>query len=120
MAWSETDDRLARKNLNMETTKNTKAVECTDKEVTKDCLLATNNALDRVLLPIRSSSIRGNPPALIKVPAAHTFLNPKTESLSDGELSDFSLNDTEEDEEEFRNCVLLNGSHNEGKFLGFK
>lgn len=38
----------------------------------------------------------------------------KTESISDGEMSDFSLNDSEEDEEEFRNCILSNSSHGEG------
>lgn len=40
---------------------------------------------------------------------------PKNELLTDGELSDFS--DTEEDEEddEFRNQIVLNGNQSDGK-----
>ncbi|XP_018800827.1 PREDICTED: uncharacterized protein LOC108976287 [Bactrocera latifrons] len=60
---------------------------------------------------LRISATNGNPPALVRLPVAQpAYLNPKTESISDGDLSDFSLNDTEEDDEEFRNCVLSNGS----------
>ncbi|KAM7347875.1 helix loop helix protein 3B [Cochliomyia hominivorax] len=84
----------------------------------KDPLTASNtNNLDKGLMPLRPSILRGNPPALIRGATGQTFLNPKSENLSDGELSDFSLNDTEEDEEEFRNCVLLNGGQNEAANL---
>ncbi|XP_065362682.1 uncharacterized protein HLH3B [Calliphora vicina] len=111
MAWSESENRQVKKDLNMETNKTDVGAESLDKQTAKD------NAIERVLLPMRSAGLRGNPPALIRGATTHAFLNPKTESLSDAELSDFSLNDTEEDEEEFRNCVLLNGSHNEGNSL---
>ncbi|KAH8420074.1 hypothetical protein KR009_005469 [Drosophila setifemur] len=63
--------------------------------------------------------IRGRqPPALLRHATPH--LQPKTESVSDGdadgdaELSDFSLNDTEEDEEDLRDYIVLNGSQADG------
>ncbi|XP_053949435.1 uncharacterized protein LOC128857717 [Anastrepha ludens] len=60
---------------------------------------------------LHSCATNGNPPALVRLPIANAAcLHPKIESISDGDLSDFSLNDTEEDEEEFRSCVLSNGS----------
>ncbi|XP_011177106.1 uncharacterized protein LOC105208773 [Zeugodacus cucurbitae] len=60
---------------------------------------------------LRINATNGNPPALLHLSVAQAAcLHPKTESISDGDLSDFSLNDTEEDDEEFRNCVLSNGS----------
>uniref|UniRef100_A0A1A9WA05 BHLH domain-containing protein n=1 Tax=Glossina brevipalpis TaxID=37001 RepID=A0A1A9WA05_9MUSC len=62
------------------------------------------------LQPVTELSIFGKPPALIR---HQPVLNPKTESLSDGELSDFSLNDTEEEEEDYRNYILLNGNQTE-------
>ncbi|XP_037825087.1 uncharacterized protein DDB_G0286447 [Lucilia sericata] len=116
MAWSEGEDKQVKKILNMETNKANQAVESTEKETVKETATVSSScSMENVLLPMRSSGIRGNPPALIR--GTHAFLNPKTENLSDAELSDFSLNDTEEDEEEFRNCVLLNGSLNEGASL---
>ncbi|ALC49917.1 HLH3B [Drosophila busckii] len=50
------------------------------------------------------------PPALLR--HATPYLQPKCESISDGdaELSDFSLNDTEEDEDELRDYIVLNGN----------
>ncbi|EDV92331.1 GH24106 [Drosophila grimshawi] len=51
------------------------------------------------------------PPALLR--HATPYVQPKTESISDGDgdLSDFStLNDTEEDEDELRDYIVLNGS----------
>ncbi|KAI8114781.1 T-cell acute lymphocytic leukemia protein 1 [Lucilia cuprina] len=118
MAWSEGEDKQAKKILNMETNKVNQTVESSDKETIKETVSVTSScSMENVLLPMRSAGIRGNPPALIRGPGTHGFLNPKTENLSDAELSDFSLNDTEEDEEEFRNCVLLNGSLNEGASL---
>ncbi|KAH8235587.1 hypothetical protein KR032_003479 [Drosophila birchii] len=59
---------------------------------------------------------RTAPPALLRHATPH--LQPKTESVSDGdgdgdgdaELSDFSLNDTEEDEEDLRDYIVLNGN----------
>ncbi|XP_036338489.1 uncharacterized protein LOC118748219 [Rhagoletis pomonella] len=65
---------------------------------------------------MRSCATNGNcsPPALVRLPPTPAAcLHPKTESISDGDLSDFSLNDTEEEEEEFRSCVLSNGSQGE-------
>nr|XP_017018035.1 uncharacterized protein LOC108071721 [Drosophila kikkawai] len=62
---------------------------------------------------IRDSG-RTAPPALLRHATPH--LQPKTESVSDGdgdgdaELSDFSLNDTEEDEEDLRDYIVLNGN----------
>ncbi|XP_017054497.1 uncharacterized protein LOC108097009 [Drosophila ficusphila] len=66
------------------------------------------------------------PPALLRHTTPLHHLQPKTESLSDGdgdpegdgegdgdgdaELSDFSLNDTEEDEEDLRDYIVLNGN----------
>ncbi|XP_017112703.1 class E basic helix-loop-helix protein 22 [Drosophila elegans] len=56
------------------------------------------------------------PPALLRHATPH--LQPKTESVSDGdgdaELSDFSLNDTEEDEEDLRDYIVLNGNQADG------
>uniref|UniRef100_A0A1B0BTX0 BHLH domain-containing protein n=1 Tax=Glossina palpalis gambiensis TaxID=67801 RepID=A0A1B0BTX0_9MUSC len=69
-------------------------------------LYANENSLQ----PVTELSIFGKPPALIR---HQPVVNPKTESLSDGELSDFSLNDTEEEEEEYRNYILLNGNQTE-------
>lgn len=104
MAWSsENAERPAKTNLDMETNN----VNNQNGEPGKD---SCSNGSDKVLMAIRPLTLRGNPPALIRNSS-------KTESFSDAELSDFSLNDTEEDEEEFRNCVLLNGSQAEGKFL---
>ncbi|KAH8281301.1 hypothetical protein KR018_008727 [Drosophila ironensis] len=65
--------------------------------------------------PQRLNSVR-QPPALLRHATPH--LQPKTESVSDGdndgdgdaELSDFSLNDTEEDEEDLRDYLVLNGN----------
>ncbi|XP_062139372.1 T-cell acute lymphocytic leukemia protein 1 [Drosophila sulfurigaster albostrigata] len=48
------------------------------------------------------------PPALLR--HATPYVQPKTESISDGDLSDFSLNDTEEDEDELRDYIVLNGN----------
>ncbi|XP_023163225.1 uncharacterized protein LOC111594245 isoform X2 [Drosophila hydei] len=50
------------------------------------------------------------PPALLR--HATPYVQPKTESISDGDgdLSDFSLNDTEEDDEDLRDYIVLNGS----------
>ncbi|XP_013115898.2 uncharacterized protein LOC106093389 [Stomoxys calcitrans] len=101
MAWSENEDRQAKTALDMENSK-----------------LQSRNGPSSPNVDINSnaSSTRplcGKPPALISNQSSQNFINPKLENLSDGELSDFSLNDTEEDEEEFRNCVLLNGSQNE-------
>ncbi|KAH8366689.1 hypothetical protein KR084_012718 [Drosophila pseudotakahashii] len=57
-----------------------------------------------------------HPPALLRHATPH--LQPKTESVSDGdgdaELSDFSLNDTEEDEEDLRDYIVLNGNQADG------
>ncbi|EDW72188.1 uncharacterized protein Dwil_GK10268 [Drosophila willistoni] len=50
------------------------------------------------------------PPALLRHAAPYVQLQPKTESISDGDLSDFSLNDTEEDDEDLRDYIVLNGS----------
>ncbi|XP_001355555.2 uncharacterized protein HLH3B [Drosophila pseudoobscura] len=54
------------------------------------------------------------PPALLR--HATPYLQPKTESISDGDgdLSDFSLNDTEEDEEDLRDYIVLNGNQADG------
>ncbi|XP_016986409.1 protein dimmed [Drosophila rhopaloa] len=73
----------------------------------------------------RSGHVNGNgvvrdigrqPPALLRHATPH--LQPKTESVSDGdgdaELSDFSLNDTEEDEEDLRDYIVLNGNQADG------
>lgn len=100
MARSESEESPTKTNLDMETNKNSNK----SAEPSKD---NCSNGNDKVLMAIRPLLLRGNPPALIRNSA-------KTESFSDAELSDFSLNDTEEDEEEFRNCVLLNGSQGEG------
>lgn len=110
MAWSENEDRAAKTALNLDTNKNCQNNSSPGLEASHETL-----AIEQSLM--RSATLRGNPPALIRGLNSHSFLNPKTESLSDGELSDFSLNDTEEDEEEFRNCVLLNGSQNEGNLM---
>ncbi|XP_016936881.1 T-cell acute lymphocytic leukemia protein 1 [Drosophila suzukii] len=72
-----------------------------------------------------SGNINGNgvirdtgrhPPALLRHATPH--LQPKTESVSDGdgdaELSDFSLNDTEEDEEDLRDYIVLSGNQADG------
>ncbi|XP_016949392.1 uncharacterized protein LOC108024122 [Drosophila biarmipes] len=72
-----------------------------------------------------SGNINGNgvirdtgrhPPALLRHATPH--LQPKTESVSDGdgdvELSDFSLNDTEDDEEDLRDYIVLNGNQADG------
>ncbi|XP_017869331.1 PREDICTED: uncharacterized protein LOC108617949 [Drosophila arizonae] len=50
------------------------------------------------------------PPALLR--HATPYVQPKTESISDGDgdLSDFSLNDTEEDDDDLRDYIVLNGS----------
>lgn len=65
---------------------------------------------------------RTAPPALLRHATPH--LQPKTESVSDGdgdaELSDFSLNDTEEDEEDLRDYIVLNGNQADGKCWGLK
>lgn len=55
------------------------------------------------------------PPALLR--HATPYVQPKTESISDGDgdLSDFSLNDTEEDDEDLRDYIVLNGSQADGK-----
>lgn len=52
------------------------------------------------------------PPALLR--HATPYVQPKTESISDGDLSDFSLNDTEEDEDELRDYIVLNGNQGDG------
>ncbi|TMW49037.1 hypothetical protein DOY81_005863, partial [Sarcophaga bullata] len=101
MAWSESEERPTKTNLDMETNKNGNKSAETSKD---NCSNGNDKAM---LMAMRPLTLRGNPPALIRNSA-------KTESFSDAELSDFSLNDTEEDEEEFRNCVLLNGSQGEG------
>lgn len=98
----------------MDSNKSKESEKSKDNDSLKDNLSTSNNSLEKVVLPMRSSNLRGNPPALIRNSAGQTFLNPKSETLSDGELSDFSLNDTEEDEEEFRNCILINGTQIEG------
>ncbi|KAH8321151.1 hypothetical protein KR074_005703 [Drosophila pseudoananassae] len=65
-------------------------------------------------LPESTRSTVRQPPALLRHATPH--LQPKTESISDGdadgdaELSDFSLNDTEEDEEDLRDYLVLNGN----------
>ncbi|EDV34543.1 uncharacterized protein Dana_GF21374 [Drosophila ananassae] len=65
-------------------------------------------------LPESSRSASRQPPALLRHATPH--LQPKTESISDGdadgdaEMSDFSLNDTEEDEEDLRDYLVLNGN----------
>ncbi|EDX01348.2 uncharacterized protein LOC6524382 [Drosophila yakuba] len=68
---------------------------------------------------IRDTAAAGrHPPALLRHATPH--LQPKTESVSDGdgdgdaELSDFSLNDTEEDEEDLRDYIVLNGNQADG------
>ena len=55
------------------------------------------------------------PPALLR--HATPYVQPKTESVSDGDgdLSDFSLNDTEEDDDDLRDYIVLNGSQADGK-----
>jgi len=78
-----------------------------------------------------SGNINGNgvirdtgrhPPALLRHATPH--LQPKTESVSDGdgdaELSDFSLNDTEEDEEDLRDYIVLSGNQADGEDYYFK
>ncbi|XP_061393067.1 uncharacterized protein LOC133328520 [Musca vetustissima] len=92
MAWSESDERSNKVPQELENPK----MEATVQETS---------------ITTSGHSGCGKPPALINNQGQ---LNPKMENLSDGELSDFSLNDTEEDEEEFRNCVLLNGAASEG------
>lgn len=59
--------------------------------------------------------MRQQPPALLR--HATPYVQPKTESISDGDgdLSDFSLNDTEEDDDELRDYIVLNGSQADGK-----
>lgn len=70
-------------------------------------------------LPESSRSASRQPPALLRHATPH--LQPKTESISDGdadgdaEMSDFSLNDTEEDEEDLRDYLVLNGNQGDGK-----
>ncbi|XP_017094999.2 uncharacterized protein HLH3B [Drosophila bipectinata] len=65
-------------------------------------------------LPESTRATVRQPPALLRHATPH--LQPKTESISDGdadgdaELSDFSLNDTEEDEEDLRDYLVLNGN----------
>ncbi|XP_030382134.1 uncharacterized protein LOC115629739 [Scaptodrosophila lebanonensis] len=59
-----------------------------------------------------TASTRQQPPALLR--HATPYLQPKTESFSDGDLSDFSLNDTEEDDEELRDYIVLNGNQADG------
>ncbi|XP_030564759.1 class E basic helix-loop-helix protein 22 isoform X1 [Drosophila novamexicana] len=59
------------------------------------------------------SNINGTtrqPPALLR--HATPYVQPKTESISDGDgdLSDFSLNDTEEEDDDLRDYIVLNGS----------
>ncbi|KAH8416404.1 hypothetical protein KR222_002040, partial [Zaprionus bogoriensis] len=65
----------------------------------------------------RGEDINGSsrqPPALLR--HATPYVQPKTESVSDGDgdLSDFSLNDTEEDDDELRDYIVLNGSQADG------
>ncbi|XP_073830576.1 helix loop helix protein 3B [Musca autumnalis] len=101
MAWSESDERSSKVSSEMENPK------IQSSSPMKEVLAANSNSVSG-----RSSC--GKPPALINNQGQ---LNPKLENLSDGELSDFSLNDTEEDEEEFRNCLLLNGTPSEGSSI---
>ncbi|XP_033170797.1 uncharacterized protein LOC117147843 [Drosophila mauritiana] len=65
---------------------------------------------------MRDTAAGRHPPALLRHATPH--LQPKTESISDGdgdaELSDFSLNDTEEDEEDLRDYIVLNGNQADG------
>lgn len=78
----------------------------------------SSSDIGSALLPscLRIGATNSNPPALVRLPAIQTArLHPKTESISDGDLSDFSLNDTEEDEEEFRSCMLSSGSQGDGE-----
>ncbi|XP_005176838.2 uncharacterized protein LOC101895464 [Musca domestica] len=97
MAWSESDERPGKVSTELESAK------------------MESPSPKKEVLGTSSVTGRGKPPALIN---NQGHLNPKLENLSDGELSDFSLNDTEEDEEEFRNCVLLNGAGSEGSSIG--
>ncbi|XP_022220064.2 T-cell acute lymphocytic leukemia protein 1 [Drosophila obscura] len=64
--------------------------------------------------PATASAGARQPPALLR--HATPYLQPKTESISDGDgdLSDFSLNDTEEDEEDLRDYIVLNGNQADG------
>ncbi|KAL7743346.1 hypothetical protein ACLKA6_008327 [Drosophila palustris] len=61
---------------------------------------------------LNGSSAHRQPPALLR--HATPYVQPKTESISDGDLSDFSLNDTEEDEDELRDYIVLNGNQGDG------
>ncbi|XP_075156385.1 helix loop helix protein 3B [Haematobia irritans] len=105
MAWSENEDRQAKKALDGE-----KTIEMTP-------VVDSSSELQTASHPNSTRSMCGKPPALIHNQSSQSFINPKLENLSDGELSDFSLNDTEEDDEEFPNCVLLNGTQNEAPNL---
>ncbi|XP_034490261.1 uncharacterized protein LOC117793921 [Drosophila innubila] len=59
-----------------------------------------------------NGTLARQPPALLR--HATPYVQPKTESISDGDLSDFSLNDTEEDEDELRDYIVLNGNQADG------
>ncbi|XP_067637149.1 uncharacterized protein HLH3B isoform X2 [Eurosta solidaginis] len=86
------------------------------RSTTPKAVAAPANEIVPATLPacMRACAMNGIPPALVRIQVAPAVcLHPKTESISDGELSDFSLNDTEEEEEEFRSCVLSNGSQEE-------
>lgn len=102
MAWSENEDRQVKAALNLDNAK------IPTRTPSASPIMESSQGTST------APTVRGKPPALIHNQASQGHLNPKLENLSDGELSDFSLNDTEEDEEEFRNCVLLNGAQNEG------
>uniref|UniRef100_A0A1A9UFF5 BHLH domain-containing protein n=1 Tax=Glossina austeni TaxID=7395 RepID=A0A1A9UFF5_GLOAU len=105
MAWPKDKEELSASNSSAENN----AKISIKSNLTKTGIISLS-ANENSLQPVTELSIFGKPPALIR---HQPVVNPKTESLSDGELSDFSLNDTEEEEEEYRNYILLNGNQTE-------
>ncbi|XP_037935986.1 uncharacterized protein LOC119669982 [Teleopsis dalmanni] len=122
MSWitsTETDDRSSTSSVNSAIAENLTMNGSTSTKLevsnSNTAPLQMSKSISTIVTQTPNYSIvpklNGKPPALISIqqlPANN--LQPKTESISDGDLSDFSLNDTEDDEEEYRNCILLNGN----------
>ena len=71
-----------------------------------------------VRLPLPQITIGRPPPALVRlplIPAGQTATYAKAESVSDGDLSDFSFNDTDDEDDDSRNGSILNGHTSDGE-----